>query len=169
MEHWYERVFHDIMISGQFELSIHKHVTYLAGYMDAVGRAITTDSELFALTARDAKEILDGDILAGIEVRAQLLIENWSKEFGSLVDDLLGMDQCNSLGFYLIDYICWFNEFTQNAECFKLDCEPLEPGTINQAIYMLKLEDQQKVVLLAQRLEKAHTEPSQSPPDASAD
>ena len=145
----------------RFEFSVPEHVIYLAGYMDAVGRMLTTDSELWALTARDARATLDGDLVLGAAVRTQLFIENWSKEFGWLVDDFLGMDQRSRLGFYLIYYICWFKEFTGNAECFKLDCEFLAAGTLGQAAYLLQLEGGQRVLLLAQRLDKTHNKPMQ--------
>jgi hypothetical protein len=145
----------------RFEFSVPEHITHLAGYMDAVGRVLTTDSELWALTARDARTILDGDLVLGVTVRTRSFVENWSKQFGWLVDDFLGMDQRSRLGFYLIDYICWFKEFTQNAECFKLECEFLTAGTIGQAVYLLQLEGDQRVLLLAQRLDKAHNKPLQ--------
>ena len=76
-----------------FEFSVPDHVTFLAGYMDAVGRVLTTDSVLFGLTARDAREALDGDLLFGVAVRARSPVENWSKEFGSLVDTFLRIPQ----------------------------------------------------------------------------
>lgn len=140
----------------RFELSVPEHVTFLAGYMDAVGRVLTTDSDLFALTARSARATLDGDLVLGAAVRTRSFVENWSKEFGSLVDDFLGMDQRSRLGFYLIDYICWFKEFTGTAKCFKLDCEFLAAGTLGQAVYLLQLEGDQGVLILVQRLAKTH-------------
>jgi hypothetical protein len=145
-----------------FEFSVPDHVTFLAGYMDAVGRVLTTDSVLWGLTARDAREVLDGDLLFGVAVRARSSVENWSKEFGSLVDTFLRMNQRHRLGFYLVDYICWFKEFTQSAECFKLDCDSLHPNTIAQATYLLKLDGNHRVLLLAEQLDKTHNRPLQS-------
>lgn len=132
---------------------------FLDGYLDAVGRELTSDTELWALTAREANEEAQSDLLNGVAVRTRSLVENWSREFGWLVDDFLGMDQRDRLGFYLIDYICWFREFTQNAACFKLDCEPLTSATIGQAAYLLKLENNQCVLLLFQRFDKTHIQP----------
>jgi hypothetical protein len=149
-------------VGEHFELSIPGHVTFLDGYMDAVGRVLTTDSVLWALSARDARDVLDGDVLFGVAVRARSQVENWSKEFGSLVDNFLSMDQRHRLGFYLVEYICWFKEFTRNAECCKLDCDPLQPRTIAQAVYLLKLEGNNHVLLLAERLDKTHNRPLQS-------
>lgn len=145
----------------RFEFSVPAHVTYLAGYMNAVGRVLTTDAELWTLTARDAGAAVDGDLVPGITVRTRSFVENWSQQFGWLVENFLGMDQRSRLGFYLIDYICWFDEFTRNAECFKLDCEFLTARTIDQAVYLLQLEGDRRVLLLAQRLDKTHNEPSQ--------
>ncbi len=39
-------------MSERFQFSAPRHVVFLDGYMDAVGRGLTTDSELWALTAR---------------------------------------------------------------------------------------------------------------------
>jgi hypothetical protein len=139
-----------------FEFSVSEHVSFLAGYLDAIGRTLTTDSELWALTARDAREVSDGDLVFGVAVRTRKVVEKWSPEFSSLVDDFLGMDQRTRLGFYLVEYICWFKEFTRNAECFKLDCEPMRSGTIGQVVYLLQLEGNQRVLLLVQRLDKTH-------------
>ncbi|GFE78650.1 hypothetical protein GCM10011487_06500 [Steroidobacter agaridevorans] len=143
------------MQSERFQFSVSRHVIFLDGYFDAVGRLLTTDSELCALTARDDKDAVSSDQVLGAAVRARAAVENWSKEFGSIVEDFLGMDQRGRPGFYLIDYICWFNEFTQGAECFKLHCDPLSAGSLGQAVYLLQLEGDQRVLLLFQRIDKA--------------
>jgi hypothetical protein len=142
-----------------FEFSALQHAVFLDGYFDAVGRLLTTDAELWALTARDAAGVLDGDLLFGVSVRGRSVVENWSKEFSRLVDELLRIDQRTRLGFYLVEYICWFQHFTRNAECFKLDCEPLRTGTLDQAVYVLQLEGNQRVLLLVQHLDKALVPP----------
>lgn len=142
----------------RFEFSVPEHVSFLAGYLDAIGRVLTTESELWALTARDASEVLDGALVFGVGVRTREAVENWSREFGSLVDNFLGMNQRARLGFYLIEYVCWFEEFTRNAECFKLECEPLQPGTIGQVVYLLQLEGNQRVLLLFEHLDKTHNQ-----------
>ena len=143
----------------RFEFSAPEHVVFLAGYMDAVGRVLTTKSELWALTAREARDILHADHVLGVPVRGRSAIANWSSEFSRLVDGFLGMDQRSRLGFYLIEYICWFKEFTRNATCFKLDCELLSAATIGQAVYVLQLEGDQSVVLLIQRVDKTRMPP----------
>ena len=144
------------MAGDPFELRVPEHVTFLDGYLDAVGRILTTDTELWAFAVRDANDVLKNERLLGAPIRTRFLVENWSKEFGSLVDDFLDMDQRSRLGFYLIDYICWFKEFTKNAECFKLECDLLTSGTIGQAVYLLRIESDHRVLLLFQRLDKTH-------------
>jgi len=113
------------MAAENFELNVPEHITFLNGYMDAVGRILTSDTELWALTARDAKECLEGNVVLGVAIHARSALTDWSKEFGSLVDGLLGMDQRSRLGFYLIEYICWLKEFTKNAECLGSIAIPL--------------------------------------------
>lgn len=144
------------MTAEHFEFSVSRHVAFLGGYMDAVGRVLTTDSQLWCLTARDAEGALGGDHVLGAPVRTRSTVKNWSKEFGWLADEFLGIDERSRLGFYLVDYICWFKEFTENAECLKIDCEFLREGTISQAVYLLRLKGDQRVLLLAQRVDKTH-------------
>jgi hypothetical protein len=139
-----------------FEFSVPRHVDFLDGYMDAVGRVLTTESELWCLTACVAAGALEDHYVLDAAVRARTVVENWSKEFGWLVDDVLGIDARSRLGFYLIDYICWFKEFTKNAECLKIDCEFLREGTLSQAVYLLQLEEDRRVLLLVQRVDKTH-------------
>lgn len=139
-----------------FEFSVPDHVTFLNGYMDAMGHILTTDTELFALTVRDAQAVLESDRVLNVAIRTRSVIGNWSTEFGSLVDDFLGVDQRSRLGFYLIDYICWFQEFTKNTACLKLECDSLGSGAIGQAVYLLQIDSTDRVLLLFQRLDKTH-------------
>lgn len=138
-----------------FEFSIAEHVLFLNGYFDAVGRVLTTDSELWSVSALDANQVMDGNVVFGAPICKRTAVENWSREFGSLVEGFLKLDQRSRLGFYLIDYVCWFKEFSRNAKCFKLECEPLQPGTRDQALYLLQLEESPRVLIVAQRLDKS--------------
>lgn len=139
-----------------FEFSIAQHATFLDGYLDAVGRVLTTDRELCAFTARDAEAVLDGELVLGAMIRKRSMVENWSQEFGSLVGNFLRLDQRNRVGFYLIDYICWFEEFTENAECLRLECDPVSAESLGQFVYLLQLEGGKRFLLLFQRLDKTH-------------
>lgn len=144
------------MSSSTFTFSIPEHTLRLDGYMDAVGRSLSTDSELYALCAQRVDDDASIERILGVPTDKIIPIENWSREFGSLVERLLCMDQCTRLGFYLIDTICWFDEFTSNAKCSKLQCKRLRPDVIDQAAYLLELEGSQRVLLLAVRSTKAH-------------
>ena len=124
--------------------------------MDAVGRTLTTDAQLCALTTCEVAAGYEIQQALGVAVQARADVANWSSEFGRLVEEFLEVDQRDRLGFYLIDLICWFKDFTQNASCTKLDCEPLRPGTLQQAVYLLELEGAQRVLILAQRVDKTH-------------
>lgn len=139
-----------------FEFRASGHITFLDGYLNAVGRSLTTDEELWALTARDADAALESDLVLGTRIHARSLVENWSREFGSVVETFLGIDQRGRLGFYLIDYICWFKEFTKNAECFKLECDQIGSASLGQVVYLIRLESTDRVLLLFQRLDKTH-------------
>jgi hypothetical protein len=139
-----------------FEFCASEHATFLAGYLDAVGRTLTTDEDLWALTAREPKHALTNELVLGAKRRTQSIVENWSREFGSLVDNFLGIDQRSRLGFDLIEYICWFKEFMQNAECYKLECDPIGSASLGQAVYLIQVESGDHVLLVFQRLAKTH-------------
>lgn len=103
------------MESGAFKVSIPEHAVWLDGYMDAVGRVITTDSELFALCSRTVKGDVEIEEILGVQILDRSRVENWSKEFSFLAAEFLGMDERSRLAFYFIDAVCWFKEFTSNA------------------------------------------------------
>jgi hypothetical protein len=149
------------MADEKFEFSVSRHVDFLQGYLDAVGRVLTTESELWCLTLRYVEDALENDHVIRAAVRTGTVVENWSREFGWLVDEFLAIDERSRLGFYLVDYICWFHEFTNNAECSKIDCEFLREGTVSQAVYLLQLEQDRSVLLIVQRLDKTHNKPLQ--------
>lgn len=142
------------MAPDKFEFSVPRHTLHLSGYMDAVGRVLTTDSQLYGLNARiiDSGEAIEAVI--GAQVTDSTSIDKWSAEFGSLVEDFLGMDQNSRLGFYLIDMICWFKEFTDNAVCHRLDCRPLHTEVVARAVHLLELENEQRVLLIATKTKK---------------
>lgn len=142
-------------VAESFQFSVPRHVTFLAGYMDAVGRFLTTDSVLWAPTALDPKGDPYANRLFEAAIGAPTVVENWSKEFVAVVSDFLGIDDRSRFGFYLIEYICWFKEFTRNARCLKLDCAPVSAGTLGQAAYLLELEGDQRVLLLFQYFDKS--------------
>ena len=136
------------------DFSIPRHTDHLNGYMDAVGRALSTDDVLYALSARRLEPDETVESALGATPGGQTRIENWSLEFGHLVEDLLVLDQRERLAFYLIDLINRYATFTQNAQCHRLDCAPLNAGTLQQAIYLLQLQGDAQVLITASRTRK---------------
>lgn len=48
-------------------------------------------------------------------------VDTWDAEFDALADDFLRIDARARLGFYLVEYLCWFRDFTQDATCYRAD------------------------------------------------
>jgi hypothetical protein len=142
------------MTTDSFAFSVSDHAMYLAGYLDAVGRLLTTDVELCALTARYIRSVGEAEAILGMPIRNREPIESWPKEFGALVDGYLGMNQRTRIGFYLVDYVCWFEEFTNDASCFKVDCKLLGAPTISQVVYLLELANSEWVLIIVERSRK---------------
>ena len=147
------------MKSDAFTFSIPEHAIWLDGYLDAVGRVVTTDSELYALDARRVKDDAEIEGILGVQIQSRVRIENWSNEFSSLAGQFLGLDERSRLAFYFVEMICWFKEFTSDAVCFKIECSQLRSNVIDQAAYVLELEGSQRVLLLAVRSAKTHNKP----------
>lgn len=137
--------------------SIPEHTMYLAGYMDAVGRELTNEEELISLSSNYLSISQASEDILCAPIIDLHLIGNWSFEFGSLIEDKFGINERSRLGFYLVDYIGWFHQFTDDVECFKITCKS-QPGILFEAIYLLKWRSGEKVVLSFTRSKKALAE-----------
>jgi ankyrin repeat protein len=144
------------------EFSVPHHTAHLCGYMDAVGRVLSPSWELVSLSATLVRTGENVDGLVG-RIHRRDKIENWSAEFSDLVTNFLCLNERERLGFYLIDLICHLQDFTKDALCFKLDCEPASDRILGQASYLLELEDAQRVLLMFMRsVRVSYNKPSQS-------
>jgi hypothetical protein len=115
--------------------------------MDAVGRVLSPGWELVSLSAT---LVPTGENVEGIvgHIHRRDKIENWSAEFSGLVTKFLCLNERERLGFYLIDLVCHLQDFTKDALCFKLDCEPASERILGQVCYLLELENAQRVLLM---------------------
>jgi hypothetical protein len=144
-----------------FQFSVPYHTAHLCGYMDAVGRVLSPSWELVSLSA-----ILlapDEDVESSVgRIHRRVAVENWSAEFSEFVTRFLALDERERLGFYLIDLICHFRDFTEAALCFKLDCELMSDRTWAQRVYLLQLESSERVLITAARSTRiSHNKPLQ--------
>ena len=126
------------------EFSIARHTTFLSGYLDAVARSITTDSVLCNLSASFVEL---GNSSGRLKHDRAVLVDNWSIEFGALTDSFLGIDERSRLGFYLVDYICWFRDFTSDAKCYKCAGDTPEP----EVAYYLEWPEGVSVLIAASK------------------
>ncbi|WP_064749183.1 hypothetical protein [Lysobacter antibioticus] len=122
---------------------IPSHSRFLDGYLDAVGRSLTTGVESVQIWLAPDPYV-DSAADAGEEWTE---VRSWSAEFGAFVEGFLRIDQRSSLGFYLIDYLCWYREFTEAALCFRSSI-----GTaIYDITYRIEWPDGTRVLLMARR------------------
>lgn len=110
----------------------------ISGYMDAVGRIVTTDSLLFGLTIRELDNGHDPSEVLGVSVQQREEVNNWSREFQGVVEDVLGLNGRDRLSFYLIEYISWFGELYNATGCYRLKCKPLRPDVETQVIHQIE-------------------------------
>ena len=154
----YNVVRHSAHVMTEFSFSISEHTTYLAGYLDAVGRTLSSDRELISFSSN---LLADSDTLEGLlgpVVTERLVTGGWSSEFGPLLKDNFGIDEQSRLGFYLVEYIDWFHQFTNNVECIKIVCQRPPLVALFEAVYLLQWNTGEKIVLSFTRNQKAQPE-----------
>lgn len=139
------------------KFSIPEHTRYLAGYLDAVGRELTSEEELVSLSSNYLSSMQTAEDFLCAPILDQHLISDWGSEFGSLIEDKFGINERSRLGFYLIEYIVWFQQFTDNAVCLKVECQS-RPEILFEAIYLLKWCSGEKVVLSFTHSKKVQSE-----------
>lgn len=140
-------------VMAQSKFSIAEHAMFLAGYMDAVGRVLSTDEEIISFSSSLLAAADVAEEIQGFKV-AEVLDRNWSREFGSLLKDRFGLDPRSRLGFYLLDYIGWFQCFSGNVECVSV-VRSCSPDVVFEAAYALRWNDGAQVLLLFARIRKA--------------
>lgn len=130
------------------------HTTFLAGYMDAVGRAFTTDKILYNLTARwlsageGFEEILNG------KITHRQPVNEWTKDFHISCTDFLGTDGRDRLTFYLIEYICWYEDFGSEARAFKVSCSQVPDREIDSHLFLIDFSSTPSVLIIMSKLQK---------------
>jgi len=110
--------------------------------MDAVGRVITTDSMLYALTLRKLEGDFEPSSVLDTPAERGEKVVNLSQEFQDVVENILGLNGRDRLSFYLIDYIDWFNELYDATSCYRINCRLLRPEIETQVIHLIEQEGQ---------------------------
>jgi hypothetical protein len=126
-----------------FEFSVPTHTTFFAGYLDAVGRQYTNE-RLCALTVRMTST---GGSLNGLEVSNASPVENMVREFQADISRFLNADPKHRVVFYLIEYFCWYKEFSTLCECQRVRVRG-EGITDEQIGYRLNVNNEHDVVFL---------------------
>ncbi len=117
---------------------VREHALMLAGYMDAVGRLVSTDSLLYTLTIRELESGLEPSEVLAVPAERGEKVLNWSREFQDIVENVLGLNGRDRLSCYLMDYIDWFEEFYGATGCFRLNCGAVRPEVETQRIHLIE-------------------------------
>jgi len=131
-----------------------RHTAFLAGYMDAVGRALTTEETQYNLTARwlsvgeGAEEILDG------KITHRQPANNWAKDLHTSCTAFSGTDGKDRLTFYLIEYICWYEEFGPEARAFKVFCSRFPDREIDSHLFLIDFGLAPSVLIIMSKLQR---------------
>jgi hypothetical protein len=125
-----------------FKFSVPTHTTFFDGYLDAVGRQHTNEQRLCALTIRASAA---GTPLEGLAVSNATPVENMVREFQSDIAGFLNADPKQRVVFYLIDYFCWYKEFSTRCDCHRVRVQG-EGITDEQIGFRLNVNDEHDVV-----------------------
>ncbi len=129
-----------------FAFSPPEHARFLAGYLDAVGRSLTTGTELVSLTCK----FFGTRVEVGTQLRSGgIPVDNWSRELCGMADEVLGLDTRSRLGFYMVEYLCWIREFTEGTTCYRID-----DSTTGGISYRMELRDGSCIVAAVIRSDK---------------
>lgn len=126
------------------EFSVPSHTLYFAGYLDAVGRHYTDEQRLCALTVA----VTPSKILDDYAIRTKTPVENMAREFEHDISRFLGTDPRNRLLFYLTEYLCWYEHFSDAFECEKLRLEG-DGISHDHIAYRLCVDHKHEVLFLA--------------------
>jgi hypothetical protein len=126
-----------------FEFSVPTHTTFFSGYLDAVGRQYTNE-RLCALTVRMAPT---GSPIEGLSVSNAAPVENMVKEFQADISRFLNADPKQRIVFYLVDYFCWYKEFSSSCDCYRVMVRG-EGITDEQIGFRLNVDNEHDVVFL---------------------
>lgn len=101
-------------------IEVSDHIHYLSGYMEAVGNMLSTDLEVFTLTARivESVEILEQEL--GFNVGKETPIERAFLDFEKGLKSLFQVDPRDRVLFYLTEYVMWFEEYTDSCNSSRL-------------------------------------------------
>ena len=137
-------------MAGNF--SVPSHTTFLAGYLDAVGRHFTDGSRLCAITAA----VMPAEFLEGIAITSATPVENIVQEFDRDISQFLNADPRSGLLFYLMDYFDWYKQFSDNCLCEKLRLKGRDLPDDHIA-YRLSIDHKHEVLFLGYWNDKGTT------------
>lgn len=119
-------------------LSITHLANFLDGYLDEVGRAVSTDTCLYNLALRELEDIERAADVLGVEITALTDVERISREFQSIVEGFLGLNGRDRLSYYLIEYYGWFEAFHGANRVSRIECRCIRPEVEAQEIHLIE-------------------------------
>lgn len=130
---------------------IEKHINFVNGYMDAVGRIFTTEKFLFSLWAEQRSERLEKS--PGLNITGQETMPDFVRELEQQVSEFFDSDPRERLLFYLLEYLVWFREFTDYFECYKIQVE-FDPENRKYLAYRFVVNGSQEIYIFMTRMSK---------------
>ena len=114
--------------------------------MDAFGRYFTNENLLFGLSSWLLGDEDSIEAIIESEVKARERISNPSREFGDLIEEFVGT-QTTRLCSYLVEYICWFEEFLPGTNYYKLNASVPTQEITHQRLYIVESPTKENTLL----------------------
>ena len=142
-------------------IDVGDHARFLDGYLDAVGRILSTDSILVAAGTRLVVDDVDLQRKLEVQLVGRSRIDEPVGEVESTASKVLGLDN-GRLRFYLIEYVEWFLRFVPDAEIWRLDCSFSNIECITSAFFLVEATGKPSVVVYMFTADKSGFNESQS-------
>jgi hypothetical protein len=101
------------------DINVKDHTQFVDGYMDAVGRYYTDDNVLVGINAQFLEENQTIESRLKCTIEATNKVENFTSDFEREISNLLGVSPRERMLFYLIEYVMWFEEYTNSCKVLK--------------------------------------------------
>ncbi len=124
------------------------HFEFCKGYLDALGKAHSTDKTLYGFTLRSLEESSSIAEILGSDVSAETPIANISSEWESTLADVLKTPS-DRLSWYASEYLDWFQRNVPESSWYKLEHEKPDEATLKQYAYLLRIPDEDDRYLIA--------------------
>jgi len=134
-----------------------EHTLFLSGYMDAVSRVLTNNSDLCILNARVIESVETIETTLDCSVTEVSEVENITTEFEKGLKTVFSANPRERFLFYLTDYVMWYPEYTSSCTAMSIELASKNIPT-NHLAWILTLNESVNVLIYLSKQKKLSDE-----------